>query len=62
MKWSPPPLLCLGVLVVCGLASLALGWWFVAGLLVGWTSILFLALATAYRREDEGGGDEGGAK
>lgn len=58
MKWRPSPLLCLFVFVAGCLSSLVFGWWFFAGLFLGWASLLSLALFAHFREEDK---DEGGA-
>lgn len=57
MKWRPHPLLCLFVFVAGCLSSLVFGWWFLAGLCLGWASLLALALFAHLYPEDEGGAE-----
>ena len=53
-RFIPSPLLCLVVFAAGSLLSVAVGWWFVAGLCTGWLTLLTYAVATSCGDRDGG--------
>lgn len=53
--YTPSPPLCLIVFAAGALLSVAVGWWFAAGIFTGWLTLLSYALVTSL-------GSEGGAQ